>query len=62
PEQLNDNLEAAGLTLSTEEIARLDEISADRPQYPHWMRTRNNATRVPSGEPVAMGGIPSAKV
>lgn len=52
-DQLNDNLEAATLTLSAEEIARLDEVSADRPQYPHWMIKRNNATRVPTGEPVS---------
>jgi aryl-alcohol dehydrogenase-like predicted oxidoreductase len=51
--QLNDNLEAVTLTLSAEEIARLDEVSADRPQYPHWMIKRNNATRVPTGEPVS---------
>lgn len=52
-EQLNDNLEAVTLTLSPEEISRLDEVSADRAQYPHWMIKRNNATRVPTGEPVS---------
>ena len=57
-EQLNDNLEAVSLTLSAEEIVKLDEISADRPQYPHWMIKRNNATRVPTGEPVKVGGPP----
>ena len=51
--QLNDNLEAVTLTLSPEEIAKLDEVSADRAQYPHWMIKRNNATRVPTGEPVS---------
>ena len=51
--QLNDNLEAVSLTLSPQDIARLDEVSADRPQYPHWMIKRNNATRVPTGEPVS---------
>ncbi len=51
--QLNDNLEAVTLTLSPDEIAKLDEISADRLQYPHWMIKRNNATRVPTGEPVS---------
>jgi aryl-alcohol dehydrogenase-like predicted oxidoreductase len=56
--QLNDNLEAVTLTLSPEEIATLDEVSADRLQYPHWMAKRNNSTRVPTGAPVAMGGIP----
>jgi aryl-alcohol dehydrogenase-like predicted oxidoreductase len=55
-EQLNDNLEAVTLTLSPEQIAKLDEISADRVQYPHWMAKRNNATRVPTGEPVKVGG------
>jgi aryl-alcohol dehydrogenase-like predicted oxidoreductase len=57
-EQLNDNLEAVSLTLTQDEIATLDEISADRPQYPHWMSKRNNANRVPTGEPVKMGGPP----
>ena len=51
--QLNDNLEAVTLTLSAEEIAKLDEVSADRTQYPHWMIKRNNATRIPTGEPVS---------
>ena len=46
-EQLNDNLEAVRLILTQEEIATLDAVSADRPQYPHWMIKRNNATRVP---------------
>jgi aryl-alcohol dehydrogenase-like predicted oxidoreductase len=45
--QLNDNLEAVSLTLTPDEIAKLDEVSAERVQYPHWMIKRNNATRVP---------------
>jgi aryl-alcohol dehydrogenase-like predicted oxidoreductase len=57
-EQLNDNLEAVSLILTPEEIAKLDEVSADRSQYPYWMIKRNNATRVPTGEPVKMGGPP----
>jgi aryl-alcohol dehydrogenase-like predicted oxidoreductase len=57
-EQLNDNLEAVSLVLTPNEIAKLDEVSADRPQYPHWMSKRNNATRIPTGEPVKMGGPP----
>jgi aryl-alcohol dehydrogenase-like predicted oxidoreductase len=56
--QLNDNLEAMSLTLTPEEIARLDEVSADRSQYPYWMIKRNNATRIPTGEPVKMGDPP----
>jgi diketogulonate reductase-like aldo/keto reductase len=56
-EQLNDNLEAARLTLAPEEIAALDAASAERPRYPGWMISRNNALRVPTGEPVKMGGV-----
>ena len=48
--------------LTAAEIATLDEVSAERPQYPHWMRVRNNSTRFYSGEPVKMGGIPPSKV
>jgi aryl-alcohol dehydrogenase-like predicted oxidoreductase len=55
-EQLNDNLEAVTLSLSSEQMRQLDEISAERPQYPTWMIKRNNATRVPTGEPVKVGG------
>jgi aryl-alcohol dehydrogenase-like predicted oxidoreductase len=57
-EQLNDNLEAVTLTLTADEMAKLDEVSADRSQYPYWMIKRNNSTRVPTGEPVKMGGPP----
>ena len=57
-EQLNDNLEAVKLTLTPEEIATLDDVSADRSQYPYWMIKRNNSTRIPTGEPVKMGGPP----
>ena len=60
--QLNDNLEAVSLTLTADEIAALDAISADRPQYPHWMIKRNNSTRHYTGEPEKFGGIPSPKV
>ena len=60
--QLDDNLEAVNLTLTAAEMTALDEISSDRPQYPHWMRIRNNGTRFYTGEPVKIGGIPSPKV
>jgi len=56
--QLNDNIEAVNLVLTPDEIATLDEVSADRAQYPHWMIKRNNATRTPTGEPVKMGVNP----
>lgn len=54
--QLNDNLASVDFSLSAEEMARLDEVSADKTAYPYWMISRNNATRVPTGEPVPMGG------
>jgi aryl-alcohol dehydrogenase-like predicted oxidoreductase len=47
-EQLNDNLEAVSLNLSPQDMALLDEVSAERTPYPHWMIKRNNATRVPA--------------
>ena len=56
--QLNDNIEAVNLTLTAEEIATLDAVSADRARYPAWMISRNNATRIPTATPVKMGGIP----
>ncbi|OJU09974.1 MAG: hypothetical protein BGN85_03620 [Alphaproteobacteria bacterium 64-11] len=59
--QLEDNLASIDLELSAEEIARLDEVSADRTQYPYWMITRNNSTRIPTGEPVPVGSaVPGA--
>ena len=57
-DQLNDNIEAVNLTLTAEEIAALDAVSADRSRYPGWMISRNNATRVPTATPVKMGQIP----
>jgi aryl-alcohol dehydrogenase-like predicted oxidoreductase len=57
-EQLDDNLGSVNFSLSAEEMARLDEVSAERVQYPYWMISRNNATRVPTGEPVKLGAIP----
>jgi aryl-alcohol dehydrogenase-like predicted oxidoreductase len=36
-DQLDDNLAAADLTLSAEEIKALDEISRPAPEYPGWM-------------------------
>jgi aryl-alcohol dehydrogenase-like predicted oxidoreductase len=36
-EQLEDNLAAAKLTLSADEMTKLDEVSALPPEYPGWM-------------------------
>ncbi|HEY2050746.1 MAG TPA: aldo/keto reductase [Caulobacteraceae bacterium] len=46
-EQLDDNLAAVGLSLSPEEVARLDEVSALPPEYPGWMFARQGASRIP---------------
>jgi aryl-alcohol dehydrogenase-like predicted oxidoreductase len=47
PEQLDDNLAAASLTLAPEEIAALDAVSALKPEYPGWMLARQAEGRVP---------------
>ncbi len=44
-EQLNDNLAAADLTLTAEELDRLDKLSALKPEYPGWMVERQNDPR-----------------
>jgi len=55
-EQLDDNIAATGLTLSDEEIARLDEVSALPSEYPGWMLTRQNRFRIPKPfDPAAEG-------
>src|SRR5580658_6148212 len=49
-EQLDDNLAAAELTLSPEEIAALEAASALKPEYPGWMLTRTAEGRVPAAK------------
>ena len=49
-QQLDDNLAAADLTLSAEEIATLDEVSALKPEYPGWMLARQAEGRVPAAK------------
>ena len=46
-EQLDDNIAASELTLSPDEIKRLDELSALAPEYPGWMVERQNMGRRP---------------
>jgi aryl-alcohol dehydrogenase-like predicted oxidoreductase len=46
-EQLDDNLAAADLALSADEIAKLDAASALKPEYPGWMLARQADGRVP---------------
>jgi aryl-alcohol dehydrogenase-like predicted oxidoreductase len=47
-DQLADNLAAAALTLSAEEIARLDDVSKLAPEYPTWSMSFRSADRVPA--------------
>jgi aryl-alcohol dehydrogenase-like predicted oxidoreductase len=37
--QLDDNLGAANLALSNQEVAELDKLTALRPLYPQWFQT-----------------------
>jgi aryl-alcohol dehydrogenase-like predicted oxidoreductase len=45
-EQLQDNLAAAQLQLTREEMATLDKVSALPPEYPAWMVDRLSADRL----------------
>ena len=46
-EQLEDNLAAADLQLTHEELKHLDDVSALSPEYPGWMFARQGGNRVP---------------
>ena len=45
-DQLQDNLAAVDLTLTQEELKRLDEVSALPPEYPGWMLPFQGADRL----------------
>lgn len=47
-EQLDDNLAAAKLELTADDMAELDRVSALRPEYPGWMIARMSDGRVPA--------------
>jgi aryl-alcohol dehydrogenase-like predicted oxidoreductase len=47
-EQLEDNLAAADLVLTSEEVARLDAVSALPAEYPGWMLAMQGASRIPA--------------
>ena len=47
-DQLDDNIAAASLSLSAEEIATLDAVSALPTEYPGWMLMRQGQTRRPA--------------
>jgi aryl-alcohol dehydrogenase-like predicted oxidoreductase len=53
-DQLEDNLGAVGLELSSEELAKLDEVSALPSEYPGWMVNVQSPGRIPEPfEPAA---------
>ena len=54
PEQLADNIAAADLVLSEDDLAILEKASALRPEYPRWMVDRQNSARLP--QPFAKAG------
>ncbi len=49
-EQLSDNLAAANLVLTAEEVARLDAVSARPLAYPHWHQANNAGDRLGAAE------------
>jgi aryl-alcohol dehydrogenase-like predicted oxidoreductase len=51
PDQLEDNLAAADLKLTQEEIKQLDEVSALPPEYPGWMLPFQTANRIDPNVP-----------
>ena len=46
PEQLSDDLASAELTLTDDEVSRLDAVSADPLRYPYWHQANNSADRL----------------
>ena len=46
PEQLRDNLAAADLQLSADEIAALDDVSGEPLRYPFWHQAKTSADRL----------------
>ena len=50
-DQLDDNIAAASLALSADEMAKLDQVSALPQEYPGWMLARQGESRRPA--PVA---------
>ncbi len=54
-EQLADNLAAAGLELTAEERARLDEVSAPPLLYPYWHQARTAKDRLSDADLALLG-------
>jgi diketogulonate reductase-like aldo/keto reductase len=54
-EQLQDNLDAAGLQLSAEELDRLDEVSANPLPYPFWHQLNTSSDRLSAADLTLLG-------
>ena len=54
-EQLADNLRAVDLTLSDDDRARLDEVSAPPMLYPHWHQAKTASDRLGAPERALLG-------
>ena len=52
PDQLADNLAALDLSLGSDDLTALDEVSRPAPRYPGWIQTYRADGRVPQGHPV----------
>ncbi|MEE6260866.1 aldo/keto reductase [Plantactinospora sonchi] len=49
PEQLTDNIAASELTLTEQDLAELDAVSALPPAYPNWIQEAFAPARLPGG-------------
>jgi aryl-alcohol dehydrogenase-like predicted oxidoreductase len=54
-EQLHDNLAAADLQLTGDEIARLDQVSGEPLRYPYWHQAANSADRLSAADLTLIG-------
>jgi aryl-alcohol dehydrogenase-like predicted oxidoreductase len=54
-EQLADNLSAAQLSLSAEELGRLDDVSADPLPYPFWHQAKTSGDRLSQADLSLLG-------
>jgi aryl-alcohol dehydrogenase-like predicted oxidoreductase len=55
PEQLSDNLAAAGLELTAEEVARIEEVSRPPLPYPLWHQAKTAADRLSPADLTVLG-------
>jgi aryl-alcohol dehydrogenase-like predicted oxidoreductase len=55
PEQLRDNLAAADLELTGDELAKLDEVSGEPLRYPYWHQAKTSADRLSPADLTLLG-------